>query len=871
MNRKQRRAALKGNVSPAVGEAEALNRRGLALAGQGGGDDARFLGEAAELFRQACRHHPTFAEAYNNLGASRHRQGRHAEAAEACRNALTLKPDDASALYNLALALNAMGRLEDAAACYRKALTVRPDDPSTLNNLGIALSALNRPDEAETVFLSLLPLRADDPEAYNNLGAALAAQGKFDQGMTAYKTAITLRPHYVEAHTNLSSALFEQGQFALAAKAARTALAFQPESTVAHNNLGVALQAMGRLREAERAFRTAISLDPDFSEAHYDLAITLLQGGFFPEGWREHEWRWSGAVENLTPRQFPQPRWAGEPLAGRTILFYAEQGMGDILQFARYTSCLAALGGRVILEVYRPLVRLLTSVPGAAQVVAIGDPLPAFDVHLPLMSAPHLLGTTVQNIPTDIPYVHPDDALATVWKNRLSGLTGLKVGVVWSGDPRPDNPRAHAVDRRRSLSLSQLEPLLAMPGVSFVSLQKGSPAAQLTTVAPEIRPLDRMDDVSDFADTAALVANLDLVISVDTSVAHLAGALGKPVWILSRFDGCWRWLTDRDDSPWYPTARLFRQETPGEWKNVVARVAAALEKHMLTVTPGLDPGVHTPPPSQTPHPHNDGNTRIKSGNDETRFETGATINAAFDEALQHHQAGRLDDAETLYRLSIANDPQHARSHYNLGLIALQRGRHETAVEKIRQALDLHPANPEAWTNLGIALQALGRLEDAIVAFHASLDQCPDDARVHYNLAIALGLSGKHQDAIPSFLSAITLNPALDEAYNNLAVAMVSLGRNEDAIPAFQRAIVLHPDDADTRFNLGMALHCLDRVKEAATAFQATTEINPLRAEAHGALGAMHLQMGNPVETERACRRAITLAPDNASARSNLAA
>jgi hypothetical protein len=224
------------------------------------------------------------------------------------------------------------------------------------------------------------------------------------------------------------------------------------------------------------------------------------------------------------------------------------------------------------------LTRLLVSVAGVAQVVAAGDPLPAHDLHLSLMSAPDRLGTTLATVPGEIPYVAPDQALVAAWSRPLAGMSGPKVGLVWAGDPRPDDRRAHAIDRRRSMALRRLAPLLAVPGIAFVSLQKGSAAAEIGQLPDDLRPLDPMGEVSDFADTAGLIANLDLVISVDTSVAHLAGAMGKPVWILSRFDGCWRWLSGRDDSPWYPTVRLFRQAAPGDWDPVIARVVEALAK-----------------------------------------------------------------------------------------------------------------------------------------------------------------------------------------------------------------------------------------------------------------------------------------------------
>jgi hypothetical protein len=368
-----------------------------------------------------------------------------------------------------------------------------------------------------------------------------------------------------------------QGSIEQAVTCFERTLRLDPRFPEAQSNLGTVFRDRGDLDRASAAYRQAIAFDSGYALAHSNLGVTLLLQGDFAEGWREFEWRQPRLGTRQTPRTDLPPRWTGEDPAGRTILLQAEQGLGDVLQFARYAGVIAEQGGRVILEAYPPLKRLLASVPGVARVVTADDALPPdIDWHLPLMSAPYVMGTRIETIPATIPYLIPDADLVTVWKKRLARLSGVKVGLVWAGDPRPHDPRAHAVDQRRSVALSKLTPLLAVPGIDFISLQKGAPAAQVTDIAPELRPLDLMDDVSDFADTASLVANLDLVISVDTSVVHLAGAMGKPVWILSRFDNCWRWLTEREDSPWYPTARLFRQTTSGDWNRVIARVTDAL-------------------------------------------------------------------------------------------------------------------------------------------------------------------------------------------------------------------------------------------------------------------------------------------------------
>jgi len=342
-----------------------------------------------------------------------------------------------------------------------------------------------------------------------------------------------------------------------------------------HNNRAVALDDLRRLPEALASYDQALALAPERGDIQHNQAMCRLALGDYAAGWTQYEWRWR-TQQMAGRRELIAPLWLGhEPLAGRTILLHAEQGLGDTLQFCRYAADVAALGAEVILEVQPGLERLLERLAGVDRVVVRGQPLPVHDFQTPLMSLPLALGVDVG---TPRPaYLTADPDEAADWAQRLA--PGLRVGLCWAGGIRPDRPVANRIDARRSLSLEALRPL-AVAGVSFYSLQKGPPAAQLAEAkardwgGPEI--VDLTDELQDFADTAALVANLDLVITCDTAVAHLAGGMGKPVWILNRYDACWRWLVGRDDSPWYPSARLFTQNTPGDWDAVVQRVAGEL-------------------------------------------------------------------------------------------------------------------------------------------------------------------------------------------------------------------------------------------------------------------------------------------------------
>ncbi len=516
-----------------------------------------------ELMAQAVRHHQA---------------GRVGEAEGVCRRILSIDGRHAASLHLLGVLAYQTRRLERAAKMIGEAIAVDGCVAEFHCNLGSVLYDQGKVEEAVRRYEKALAIRPKFPEALISLGNALRQQGRLEEAVVRSEQALALDPASAEAHANLGTVLYDKCRLVEAAHCFHRAIAIQPGFPSALYSLGNVLKDQGKPQDAVFQYDQAIAIQPDFPEAHFNKSLALLLLGDLAAGWPAYEWRRRGGVRGLKPRRFDRPQWDGQPLGGRTILLHPEQGHGDVLQFSRYATLVAARGGRVVLEAYRPLVRLLRTVPGVAEVVSSGESLPSFDVHLPLMSAPLVFGTTVDSIPATVPYMQAEPAATAAWAGRLAGLRGLKVGLVWAGNPRPDDPDANAIDRRRSIRLAQLAPLLAMPGATFVSLQKGDPAAQIADIPPARRPLDMMAEIEDFADTAGLVANLDLVISVDTSVAHLAGAMAKPVWILSRFDGCWRWLQDRDDSPWYPTARLFRQRAPGDWDEVVERVSAVLRQ-----------------------------------------------------------------------------------------------------------------------------------------------------------------------------------------------------------------------------------------------------------------------------------------------------
>ncbi|WCM22564.1 tetratricopeptide repeat protein [Paraburkholderia bryophila] len=509
--------------------------------------------EAEACYRQAVARKPDFALAYNNLGIVLHKAHKLAEAQACLRHLLTLEPGYAQAHFNLGNVLWGDGRVADAEACYRHALSLEPHYAEAHSNLGLLLAETGRQREAEACYREALALRPDDADGYCNLGALLYTAQRLAEAEVCFRDALNLRSDFVSAY----------------------------------NKLGCLLNDTQRLTEAEACFRRVLEINPAYLPARHNLSLILLKLGRYEEAWPLHESRhldspeWGAERMSRRRPDLPFPQWQGETLAGKSLLIWPEQGFGDYIQFARFLPLLKSRGVSMLTVASPPSLRtLLERIDGVDAWTDSDNPvdLPRHDYWCFVMSLPLHLGVTLTNIPARLPYLSAPPERVLYWRQRLP--EGIRCGLVWSGEPRPDQPAVNAIDRRRSLHLRAFLPLLGLAGMTFVSLQKGRVAeAQLDEILPHLRPLNPMPEVRDFADTAAIIENLDLVIAVDTSVAHLAGALNKPVWILSRFDGCWRWLLDRDDSPWYPeVARLYRQQQAGDWGPVVERIVQDISR-----------------------------------------------------------------------------------------------------------------------------------------------------------------------------------------------------------------------------------------------------------------------------------------------------
>lgn len=491
-----------------------------------------------------------------------------------CEAVVALAPA-ARALSLMAAIAADEGRIEEGLEWAHKAQAADPAAAGPHYVAGRLCQGAGRLAEAEASYRRAIALQPGHARAHNNLGGVLHMRGDLDGALAAYRKALDLEPDLAQANQNYASILRDAGTLERAADGYRRQTLANPRDALAFNDLGNTLRELGRHAEALAAYAQALAIDPQLAEAHFSRAFVLLLQGNYAEGWREYEWRWRIPAFNAPARRFPAPIWDGARVDG-TLLLHAEQGLGDTLQFVRYAPLVNPRCSGVVLECQPELRSLMASVPGIARVVARGEPLPEFAAHAPLMSLPARFGSTLDNLPWDGPYVRADAQRVARWRERLAsddaraGGARMRVGLVWAGRPQQWD------DRKRSISLAMLAPLSRAAGVAFYSLQVGAAAAQSATPPPGMTLIDHAGQIADFADTAALASQLDLLVTIDTSVAHLGGAMGLPTWVLVAYAPDWRYHLARSDNPWYPTMRLFRQARDGDWTDAIEAVAAAL-------------------------------------------------------------------------------------------------------------------------------------------------------------------------------------------------------------------------------------------------------------------------------------------------------
>ncbi|MBM0741934.1 tetratricopeptide repeat protein [Phormidium sp. CLA17] len=852
--------------------------------------------EAIAAFKQALVIRPDYPGVCNNLGNLLLESDRTEEAIASYRQALALRPTYAEACNNLGNALQRLGKRDEAVAEYHRALELRPNFVEALSNLGAVLRDQKKTVEGISYLEQALSLQPGFAEIYNNLGNAYQELDRLEDAIACYRKAVELKPELAEVRSNLGNMLQYIGEFDEAFEHFEQAIATHTDFAGAYNNLGIARRNSGDLDAAFAAYDRAIELKPDFIEAHWNKALNYLLIGDLENGFAGYEQRfeWSKFIEQNPPRNFTQPRWDGSPLDGKTILLYAEQGMGDTIQFIRYIGFVAQQGGRIILECHPPLANLLQSIPAVEQIIPYGTPLPAFDVHAPLMSLPFILGTTLENIPADIPYLPSSPSTPSLPSPTSSSPipASLKIGFVWDGNPQ--NP----YNRSRTCPLELLLPLAQIPGVSLYSLQKEPKPEDLELLQahPEVQDLRSL--LNNFTDTSSLIQQLDLIIAVDTAVAHLAGALGKTTWLLLPFAPDWRWMCDRDDSPWYPTMRLFRQPSYGNWEPVLEALKAALvarvtgeEERSEGRGQGAENKKEERKKPKTKHKKQKGkdidakadplafpsftqNPKAQSAADASKILPGGTLRVgkaspkdlqnsalrtphptpnpppkstlpeSLKVAVRHHQAGRIEAAKQTCRDVLEQQPDLADGWHLLALIAHQERNLDDAIAHYQRAIAADPNHCDSYNNLAVALHEQGKFDDAIAHYQKVLALKPDYADAHNNYANALREKGRLAEAVHHYQQAIAMNPTYADAYNNLGLAYYAMSNFEQAAAAYRQAVAVRPNFPQALNHLGNALKEMGNFAEAAVHYQQAISFKPDYAKAYNNWGNIFRDEGD---------------------------
>ena len=863
------RALAKTLLSPLPGRKEFAKAARPAQAPTGA-NDALALAEAElrlgrpALAERACdlalRMDRRSAAAQSLLASIRRARGASDETRAELARAVELDPESIEQRERLARRLFDEGRKEEAKEHFRAVLARTQSVDALELYVGLCANAL----EGLPAFERLTVLQPGEGKWWHKLGSTLYLADRIDEAESAIRQALAVAPGMAEAQSDLGAVLTRKGDVETGIAALNRAIEMSPGNAAAYGNLGVALRKAGRADEAVAAFDKAIALNPAFPDFHWNRSLAALHGGRYEEGWRDFEWRWQVANFPSPVRGFKEPLWRGEPLDGRTILIYAEQGLGDAFQFLRYVPLVAARGGRVVLEVSASLVELCRCLGGVAEIVALGQSLPRFDVQAPLLSLPLAFNTTLATIPCDIPYLSADPARVAAWRARRDRRP--TIGLIWAGRKKPDPTR--------TIGLAALRPLLDLPGMRFVGLQKDLEPGDEALLSELGEKLENWGGgFESFADTAAAHCAVDLVVSIDTSSAHLAGALGRPTWVLLPRAVDWRWMTGRADSPWYPTMRLFRQTPEGGWSPVVASVVEAIRAWIAQDAPGSAADRHK-------------------------------VDEAFHRGISALAAGRLDEAEMALRSTLTRDSTHAEAVHHLGIVALKRGKAAEARALIERAVALDDTLDVAWANLGVAQRESGDLAAAAASYGRALKLNPDQSGAHYNLGNIYAARGDDDQAIACFRRAVALAPRHANTINNLGLALQRRGQLDEAIELLKRAAEIDPRGTDALANLALALNARKMASDAlAVSRKAVAErpgsalahrvhsmilkgegeldaavselrhalaLEPQSAEAYNLLGNALKGLGRPRDAIAAFDRALAIEPNRADARVNRA-
>lgn len=722
--------------------------------------------------------------------------------------------------------------------------------------------ALQREEDERALELigEAVRLNPADGEAHGNLGVLLLKGRQYPQALAAYTAALTLRPDNAAAQLGLARALAMLELSDFADDVFRDLIASAPDYIDAIVDFGWLLSDTNRHDAGITLLHDALERYPTRTELRSVLAVCLFGVGNWSAAWAEYEGRLSDPRVNRHLISTDRPRWQGEDLAGRTILLQSEQGFGDTFQFVRYAPMVKARGGRVILRTPQVLLSLMQTVAGVDDVVSDATAAPAFDVHVPLLSLPLIFDTRIDTVPAATPYVTPDPDLVARWRERLRERLGdnpgrgMSVGLVWQGNP------GHLNDQRRSIRLDLLRTLLDCPRARFVSLQIGRGREQLADFDDRILDTGAQIDAASFADAAAIIGNLDLVISIDSAIAHLAGAMGKPVWILLANGSDWRWLRDRNDTPWYPQARLFRQTRPGDWAEVIGRLNCELRslagaRSELPAEPIADPIMSSAVKMTVPHDEGD----------------ALVCDALFVEACRQHRAGKPDRAAKLFEHILSFDHGHVNTLCNLGAIELGFGHHERAYTLLQTAVAIAPDLAPARIALADVLIATHRTEQGVAQYRRAVELAPTSVDAHAAYANALRKLGRDEQAsgMPADMAkrqlrqhyrrALELAPASDKLHAQYALALCELGDLDNAMLHFLAATKINQQQTSEFYEaLGRACAARGNSQGAEISLKHAVALDPRRVTAHCALADVYLLLERPDEASASFREALAI-------------
>jgi tetratricopeptide (TPR) repeat protein len=800
------------------------------------------LDKATLAGRRACRLAPDDLDAHYNLGVAYADAGETARAIEAYSKALRIDPGHGLSWNNLGALFERQGDRAQAADAYARAIATDPRHAEAQNNLGALLRTEGRIDEARACFVAALEARPDFPEAGRNLAALDAAS---TTGAAAVDGTSVDGAGSSDGHHLRGIHLYRDGHLAEALAAYDRSLALNPDAPAVLNSRGFVLQDLDRMDEALACFERAVALAPEFAMARLNLGMAQLKLGHWRAGWDNYEARWTGSAEatngQMTRPASPLPQWDGQGgTESQRLLVITEQGFGDTFQFARYLALAAERFAKVGFVCSGPTQRLMEWACGDRVVFMTRMPsdFDAWDWQCPLMSLPRAFRTTPDTIPADVPYLAVPGVTAAHWRERLdlAAPGRLRIGIAWAGR------KGHRYDDRRSLAFRQLAPLLTDDRVTWVSLQKWTAEEGPPQVPADVDWLDWTDELTDFADTAALVSGLDLVLSIDSSMVHLAGALGRPVWMMNRFDGEWRWFRHRVDSPWYPAMRIFNQPAFGDWDHVVADVRAALADLPVPRPPAPRRVRVAAIPAVTPPPE------------------GLSVDQAIQLAGQYQSAGRLAEAEGLLAQILRAQPRNAHALHLRGVVAWLDGHPDRALALVGEAIAVAPDVALFHGNRTEMCRQQGRLAEAIGHGERAVALDPAMTSAHSNLGIALCDAGEYDRAEACHRRALELAPDFVQSLDNLGSIRHARGDLAGAAAWYRQALAARPDYPESLSNLGAVLVQDDRAAEAEPLLDRALQLQPEYPEALCNLGLARLRLGRSASAIALLRRALQLRP-----------